>query len=423
MDQLIDVKELSSPPPSEAVASTNCKSCKSRSCCGDCGRGVNLEHRRIHDDIVMEVLHRLPAKSLTRFKCVSNLWNSIISDSGFMKAHPSNSDGLLVTFTDIDATSQPGQPVERFLRLLSDRTLHHQASVLLTEYSITQTINGLVCLYVNTDNIIFLCNIFTHEILKLPSPRFDTRRAKYYFGYDLNNDLYKLLKISSERVHDIYPCEILTLGIDSSWRIIPPATLDLKTQSICIDGVLYWGRNGHPKYMVVSFDLMKERFLVKPIPDYMTETNQWNRFHVIELGGRLALVQVEACLFNDGKLILWEFDDDQVGEMEMWTKHIVELPTELCEQGCRFPVGSLPMGELLLADYRIKSPMTVYSYDRAKGKFEKFLMAKFPSSLALVCKEVPRLQITYHKVAWLHHIIKCSNSVSSSVPLSDPLHI
>ncbi|KAL2521465.1 putative F-box protein [Forsythia ovata] len=80
----------------------------------------------------MEVLHRLPAKSLTRFKCVSKLWNSIISDSGFMKAHPSNSDGLLITFTDIDATSQPGQPVERFLRVFSDRTLHHQASVSLT---------------------------------------------------------------------------------------------------------------------------------------------------------------------------------------------------------------------------------------------------------------------------------------------------
>ncbi|KAL2516126.1 putative F-box protein [Forsythia ovata] len=120
----------------------------------------------ISDSGFMKAHHRLPAKSLTRFKCVSKLWNSIISDSGFMKAHPSNSDGLLITFTDIDATSQPGQPVERFLRVFSDRTLHHQASVSLTEYSITQTINGLVCLYVNTDNLIFLCNIFTHDILR-----------------------------------------------------------------------------------------------------------------------------------------------------------------------------------------------------------------------------------------------------------------
>ncbi|KAL2492819.1 putative F-box protein [Abeliophyllum distichum] len=108
---------------------------------------VNLEHL-IPNDMVMEVLHRLPIKSLMRFKCVSKLWNSIISE-----AHPSNSDGLLVTFTDIDATSQPGQPVERFLRLLSDRTLHHQASVLLTEYSITQTINGRI--------ISFSCVIFS----------------------------------------------------------------------------------------------------------------------------------------------------------------------------------------------------------------------------------------------------------------------
>ncbi|KAL2496738.1 putative F-box protein [Forsythia ovata] len=80
--------------------------------------------------------------------------------------------------------------------------------------------------------------------------------------------------IYREVVGDNYPCEILTLGIDSSWRIIPPATLDLKTQSICIDGVLYWGRDSHPKYTVVSLDLMKEKFRSKPIPHYMTETNK-----------------------------------------------------------------------------------------------------------------------------------------------------
>ncbi|CAA2965402.1 putative F-box protein At1g32420 [Olea europaea var. sylvestris] len=410
MDRFTDGKEL--------LSSTKCKTKSLR--CGD-NDDRNSEPRIPHDTVI-EVLKRLPVKSLMRFKCVSKRWHSTISDSGF-------ADGLLITFTDVDASSQPGQPIQRFIRVSSDKTLHHQASISLAEHDMTQAINGLVCIYDNTDNLIFLCNIFTRENLELPSPRLDTRRAKYYFGYDPIKDLYKLLKICSDEVGDIltlgidtpifrdgYPCEILTLGVDSSWRVIPPATLDLKTQSICIDGVLYWGRDCHPNYSVVAFDLMEEEFRVEPIPDYMTETNKWNRFNVMELGGRLTLAQVEACLFDDGKLILWEFHDHQVG----WTKHIVELPTELSEEGCRFPVGSLPTGELLLADYRLKSPMSVYSYDREKGKFEKFLMAEFPSSLALVCREA-KLGITYHKGNFprLDHMIKGCNSLSSYVPLSD----
>ncbi|CAA3029061.1 F-box At5g65850-like isoform X1 [Olea europaea subsp. europaea] len=419
MDQLTDAKKLSS--SSKAVASIHGKANGLRRCGGGGGGGAVNSGERIPHDVVTEVLLRLPVKSLMRFKCVSKLWYSTISDSDFVLAHHSNSGALLITFTDKDDTSQTGQPVQRVLHVSPDKTLHHQASILLAQCNITQTINGLICLYINSDDLIFLCNISTHEIMMLPSPAYNTRHDKYYFGYDPIKDLYKLLKIHSEKDGDDYPCEILALGIDSSWRIAPPATLDLKSQSICINGVLYWGRDGHPNYTVVAFDLMKEEFRVNPIPRYMTETNKWNRLNVMELGGRLTLVQVEACLFDDGKLILWELDDDQVGELEFWTEHLVELPTELSEEGCRFPVGSLPTGELLLADYRLNSPMTVYSYDRAKGKFEKFLTAEFPSSLALVCKEAPRLLITYHKenLALLEHIIKGCSSLSSYVPLSD----
>lgn len=41
----------------------------------------------------------------------------------------------------------------------------------------------------------------------------------------------------------------------------------------------------------------------------MIETNKWNQLNIIELGGRLTLAQVEACLFDDGNLTLWESND------------------------------------------------------------------------------------------------------------------
>ncbi|KAG5547749.1 hypothetical protein RHGRI_013439 [Rhododendron griersonianum] len=40
-----------------------------------------------HDLVILEVLTRLPAKSLTRFKTVSKHWRSAISYPSFFEAH------------------------------------------------------------------------------------------------------------------------------------------------------------------------------------------------------------------------------------------------------------------------------------------------------------------------------------------------
>ncbi|XP_048133133.1 F-box/kelch-repeat protein At3g06240-like [Rhodamnia argentea] len=39
------------------------------------------------EDIVVEILSRLPIKSLMRFKCVNKRWRCLISDRGFAKLH------------------------------------------------------------------------------------------------------------------------------------------------------------------------------------------------------------------------------------------------------------------------------------------------------------------------------------------------
>ncbi|KAM3288200.1 hypothetical protein P3S67_021630 [Capsicum chacoense] len=39
------------------------------------------------DDIIMEILYRLPVRDLVQFKCVSKLWNALISDPYFVNKH------------------------------------------------------------------------------------------------------------------------------------------------------------------------------------------------------------------------------------------------------------------------------------------------------------------------------------------------
>ncbi|CAN6177265.1 unnamed protein product [Urochloa humidicola] len=48
------------------------------------------------EDIIFDVLSRLPAKPLCRFRCVSKGWRALISDHAFVAAQKSRAAPLLV---------------------------------------------------------------------------------------------------------------------------------------------------------------------------------------------------------------------------------------------------------------------------------------------------------------------------------------
>ncbi|XP_057762179.1 F-box/kelch-repeat protein At3g06240-like [Arachis stenosperma] len=51
----------------------------------------NHKSKSIHDILALELIHRIllrvPVKDLDRLKCVSKLWNTLISDPDFAKSH------------------------------------------------------------------------------------------------------------------------------------------------------------------------------------------------------------------------------------------------------------------------------------------------------------------------------------------------
>ncbi|OWM74640.1 hypothetical protein CDL15_Pgr005220 [Punica granatum] len=62
------------------------------------------------EEMIYEILVRLPVKSLCRFRCVSTLWRTIISDPHFVSSHLARSSAhpkLLFSgdeFADMDGT-------------------------------------------------------------------------------------------------------------------------------------------------------------------------------------------------------------------------------------------------------------------------------------------------------------------------------
>ncbi|XP_044429253.1 putative F-box protein At4g09190 [Triticum aestivum] len=69
---------------------------------------------RLTDDLIVEILSRVPAKSLCRFKCVSNHWLSLIDHPDHRKKLPQTLAGFFYTSTDF----------ERF-----QKSAHHLANV------------------------------------------------------------------------------------------------------------------------------------------------------------------------------------------------------------------------------------------------------------------------------------------------------
>ena len=144
-------------------------------------------------DVVLNILARLPVKSLLRFRCVSKLWDSSITSPNFISTHLSivnNNDDdhayLIQTCIHYNSSRIP-----KICKLLCcDHTFdwHFEYSVRsafdLDTSQMVSSFNGLVCLvrYGNrstTSDSKFLWNPSIRKFKRLPDPR-----LSQYFSRD-----------------------------------------------------------------------------------------------------------------------------------------------------------------------------------------------------------------------------------------------
>ena len=195
----------------------------------------------VPDDVVEDILARLPVKSLTRFRCVSKSCNSIITDTTFINKHlklnhnqsessiPANTHSgyLLYTTEDKDGSSSSKELCTVVCN--NDRTLTQvswfEIPSFFDKYMIVGFCNGLFCLASREKelcHIIYLWNPSIRMCKKLVAIRFNRKkneRAAIGFAYDsLNND-FKILRIVCHAVFNESEteAEIYTLSSDS-WR-------------------------------------------------------------------------------------------------------------------------------------------------------------------------------------------------------------
>ena len=150
------------------------------------------------EEIITEILARLPFKSLLRFRCVCKSWRDIIAASHFVKKHLSckkNKSRLLflqkhpqsidyeVTNKVWDANRELQFPVQ----FPSCKSNWHVIRVL-------GSCNGLICFEFESVGV-FLCNPCTRDFNMLPEPPTKSKSSDFYgFGYDFRTDDYKVVR-------------------------------------------------------------------------------------------------------------------------------------------------------------------------------------------------------------------------------------
>ncbi|KAI3452957.1 hypothetical protein Pfo_009620 [Paulownia fortunei] len=310
-------------------------------------------------EIIVEILTRLPVKSLLKFRCVSKSWLSLISSSQFVKTH-------LKISTD-NAIS----PNQRIMLTIANPhfNLKHCSvhSLMFEPLTVASNIdypkknphravwivgssNGLICIAIDEKDM-FLWNPSTRTSKKLPPVAVEMKQGFYYiwgFGFNESDDDYKVVGIFcvfgnagvNESIVKIYSLKT------NSWKRIEDfkGGVPLDDSGKFASGKLHFpatpGIDLDFRWNIVSLDLKSEVYGMVEQPDY---GEGYFDSSLGVLGGCICVL----CNYQKTRADLWVLKE--YGIKESWSK-VVTIPY-INDPG-KFlysnPLCMLPNGEILL---------------------------------------------------------------------------
>ncbi|KAK0599270.1 hypothetical protein LWI29_003788 [Acer saccharum] len=274
--------------------------------------------RNLHipDDIIFNILRRLPPKSLARFKCVCKSWRS------FANQHKYHNQKLILfssyTIQSVDFEADEIKAVDIDI------------PIKVSSYPILgiASCNGLLCILNEAKGLV----IWNPLIRRYKSVSNTSEYDKFGFWYDHSTDNYKILRFmrfsddpNSERKR--YSAEIYSQKSNSwqqkeilPWQIFSILGYPHRANSlfgVLVNETLHWKIryiNNDKKYIpaVLCFDTLNEKFDVIISPDNV---------HDFDLGvfkGHLCLVENHRA----GHIDMWT---REVGKTQNWIK-FMNLP-------------------------------------------------------------------------------------------------
>ncbi|TXG66758.1 hypothetical protein EZV62_008033 [Acer yangbiense] len=270
------------------------------------------KQRNLHipDDIIFNILRRLPPKSLARFKCVCKLWQS------FANQHKYHNEKLILlsskTIQSIDFEADEIKAVDLDIPFKVGNRMLEIASC-----------NGLLFILIEREGLVIWNPLIGRykrvSILSNHPPEYNG----FGFWYDHSTDNYKIVKFM--RILDRFSVEIYSQK-SNSWQqkaILPLQNFNILDYSFShlaiwqfgflVNEALYWkitciNNDKEVIPAVLCFDTLNEKFDVIPSPD--------NVHYAYDLG----VFKGHLCLFDcheAGRTDMWR---REVGNNQNWIK-------------------------------------------------------------------------------------------------------
>ncbi|KAB2010855.1 hypothetical protein ES319_D10G273100v1 [Gossypium barbadense] len=309
----------------------------------------------VPEALVMEILCKVPVKSLIRFNCLCKYWCSSFQTPRFISKHYHNNlknNNLNPVLQRFDANANipyfSQLSVEKDKNFLVKQNIRSPLFMHNTPY-VWGARHGLFCLHkfkilppssVQRPTYLGLTCGFVH---------FDCGA----FEFDSKTDDYKFIRFVTLSFVDsecetssgdgMSQVELYSLKCDS-WKEIPSPNyrpFDLYLSNNYLDGIFYWqtttGNAPYENFLILSFDTANEKFSASPIPEFVGIYPQHDILEVLVFNGSLGVIAytVERIdMFFD----LWVMNG------EVWTKQfsIESIP------GVVRPLGFWKNGEMFL---------------------------------------------------------------------------
>ncbi|KAI8002255.1 F-box/kelch-repeat protein [Camellia lanceoleosa] len=293
---------------------------------------------KLPEEIMVDILSRLPITSLCRFRCVSKPWLSLISDPYFIKTHLNrNTTNEKHQHDRLILLSEPCDFHSVDLKSFEFRD-HFEA--LHLKFSPNQSPSDCMEIWGSFDGLLlmlddffdcFLLNPSTRQSRKLPKSSFSVNSEycfdSYGFGYDSSRDDYKVVRISHHDYDYEVDCadnivSVYNLSTDS-WRRIGDSPFDHSrddpSPGILLDGALHWVTTSvvgsNTSCVIASLDLADETFHSVPCPGSVDDSIVVQQLGVV--GGCLCVFVPRHCGCDD----VWVMKE--YGVVDSWTKFTI----------------------------------------------------------------------------------------------------
>jgi F-box interacting protein len=282
---------------------------------------------QLPQDLQIDILVRLPVKSLLRFQCVSKSWKSLIRSPDFISMHTNHNEstdnyahlvqGCLYrdgneeeiecfrsklhqfdnSFREFQKIEFPSQTRDGFL----DVVLDCKGLLLLTTYlpSVWTVLNGY------RFRRFILWNPAARLTMTLPTPCIDIPNSNYLyyyyncahgFGFDDKSNDYKVLRIvyghNGRTMAELFKLrtgawETISVIDDFRYVVVSGASRAF------VNGATHW-IGYHSKFenemVVLLFHMSEEEFRVMKVPDVLTRTD-FSSISLVVSGGLLSVMQ------------------------------------------------------------------------------------------------------------------------------------